>query len=204
MPEMDGLEATALIRSREQGQALRVPIIAMTAHAMKGDEEACRRAGMDGYLSKPVNPQQLHQEIGRVLYRSADGDDPSKTQPPPPPKPALPPSPDVPDRRDRRRQRLQELFRTEAPAMLAEVHAAVEDGDGERLARAAHKMCGAVSYLDAPDVLVATRRLETLGREMKLELARSALAHLDQCVARFEPALAPVCGSATTRGPDAK
>jgi CheY-like chemotaxis protein/HPt (histidine-containing phosphotransfer) domain-containing protein len=197
MPEMDGLEATALIRSREQGQAHRVPVIAMTAHAMKSDEEACLRAGMDGYLSKPVNPQQLQQEIGRVLYRRAEVEQPTKATSPSAAMEEPPMVPIVTDRRDRRRQRLHELFRSEAPQMLAEIRAAVAEGDAERLARAAHKMCGAVSYLDAPELEVAVRRLETLGREVKLDPAPSALRHLEQCVAHFEPALAPACGIAT-------
>jgi len=185
MPEMDGLEATALIRQRERGQGRRVPVIAMTAHALKSDEEACRRAGMDGYLSKPVNPQQLQQEIARVLYRCTEPQLPAAVAPPPAPA-EEPTVPLVPDRRTRRRQRLHELFRSEAPPVLAEIRAAVTERDAERLARAAHKLCGAVSYLDAPELEVAARRLETLGREVKLELAASALAHLEQCVARFE------------------
>jgi len=59
MPEMDGLEATAAIRKKEEHSGNHVAVIALTAHAMKGDEERCLAAGMDGYLSKPIRPQEL-------------------------------------------------------------------------------------------------------------------------------------------------
>jgi len=59
MPLVDGLEATRLIRDREKGTGTHQPIVALTAHAVKGDEERCRAAGMDGYLAKPIRPQEL-------------------------------------------------------------------------------------------------------------------------------------------------
>jgi CheY-like chemotaxis protein len=63
MPEMDGLEATAAIRAKEIPAGRHTPIIAMTAHALKGDRERCLEAGMDGYVTKPIRPQDLYQAV---------------------------------------------------------------------------------------------------------------------------------------------
>jgi CheY-like chemotaxis protein len=67
MPEMDGFECTAILRSKEQVTGARLPIIAMTAHAMKGDEARCLAAGIDAYLSKPIQPDELYHTIERHL-----------------------------------------------------------------------------------------------------------------------------------------
>ena len=67
MPEMDGFEATAIIREQEKSGAKHIPIIAMTAHAMVGDRERCLAAGMDDYVSKPINTRDLFAAIGRLM-----------------------------------------------------------------------------------------------------------------------------------------
>ncbi|HEX9933605.1 MAG TPA: response regulator, partial [bacterium] len=73
MPEMDGFEATRRIRENEKGDDRHVPILAMTAHAMKGDREKCLEAGMDGYVSKPIRAEELYKAID-ALFRHDAGD----------------------------------------------------------------------------------------------------------------------------------
>jgi two-component system, sensor histidine kinase and response regulator len=73
MPEMDGLAATAELRKNEKTTGQRVPIVALTAHAMKGDREKCLDAGMDGYLTKPIRPQELDQVLDQYLARRREG-----------------------------------------------------------------------------------------------------------------------------------
>jgi CheY-like chemotaxis protein len=69
MPEMDGLEATAAIREKEKSNGRHQPVVALTAHAMKGDREKCMAGGMDGYLSKPIRPQELDQLLEIYVAR---------------------------------------------------------------------------------------------------------------------------------------
>lgn len=73
MPEVDGLEATAAIRAREQAAGRHTPIIAFTAHAMKGDQEKCLTAGMDGYLAKPIQAKELYAAIERLRQGAGAG-----------------------------------------------------------------------------------------------------------------------------------
>jgi CheY-like chemotaxis protein len=70
MPEMDGFEATAAIRTRERDSGQRIAIVALTAHAMEGDRQRCLDADMDGYISKPVKAVELFEVIDRVIAAS--------------------------------------------------------------------------------------------------------------------------------------
>ena len=69
MPEIDGIEATIAIREKEKTAGTHVPVIALTAHAMKGDQQRCLEAGMDGYLAKPIRPQELDELLGKYVAR---------------------------------------------------------------------------------------------------------------------------------------
>jgi CheY-like chemotaxis protein len=68
MPEMDGLTATRKIREQENSRGVHLPIVAMTAHAMAGDRELCIDAGMDAYITKPINLQRLEDAIASAIY----------------------------------------------------------------------------------------------------------------------------------------
>jgi CheY-like chemotaxis protein len=72
MPDMDGIEATAAIREKENSSGKHQPVIALTAHAMKGDQERCLDAGMDGYLSKPIRPQELDDILEKYVRRRTE------------------------------------------------------------------------------------------------------------------------------------
>jgi CheY-like chemotaxis protein len=70
MPELNGLEATEIIRKREELNGRRTPIVGVTAHALKGDREKCLEAGMDDYLSKPISPDTLLAKVNEWLSSS--------------------------------------------------------------------------------------------------------------------------------------
>ena len=73
MPELDGFEVAAAVRAREEGTGRRLPLVAVTAHAMQGDRERCLAAGMDGYVTKPIQMDRLAQAIADVLAVSEEG-----------------------------------------------------------------------------------------------------------------------------------
>ncbi|MBA4062532.1 MAG: hypothetical protein C0501_02275 [Isosphaera sp.] len=198
MPVMDGFEAVAVIRAREAGTGRRTPIVAMTAHAMKGDRERCLAAGMDDYLSKPVRRDELVGILARIGGEAA-----AVT---PPPGPVETPPPAGPPAFDRAAAltrlggdeallaELAGLFREEAPRMLAEIRDALSAGDAAGVRRTAHGLKGSAGYVGAPRTVEAARRLELLGESGDLAAAPDALGTLEAEVEQLTAALATVAG----------
>ena len=189
MPEMDGLDATAAIRAWEKAAGTHTPILAMTAHAMKGDRERCLAAGMDGYTSKPIRIGELEQAIAQLVSPS---------------KPAEGPLPEetgedgVIDRAallagvDGNRRLLRELIRlflVDCPRRQAEIKEAVRRGDAEALRIAAHTLKGSVGNFAAKQAFAAAQRLETMGRAGDLDRAGDARMALDSELARLTEGL---------------
>jgi CheY-like chemotaxis protein len=152
MPEMDGLEATRAIRGRSAAvRDPNIPIIAMTAHAMKGDRERCLAAGMDDYLSKPFTPESLSAAVARVISPAADK---AETMPP---AEALPGQGDF-DRGallsilEDDQQTVEDMiaiFTQDAPLHLAGLKEAAEAGDWQAARDLAHKLKGAAGMIQA-------------------------------------------------------
>ena len=158
MPEMGGLEASAAVRAREAGTGAHVPIIAMTAHAMKGDRETCLNAGMDDYLSKPLDAKQflaLVERLGTCGTSEVAGDETSH---------AVTGALLARVAGDRQLAAdICRLFAQEAPAYLARIRAALDAGDCDALRQAAHAYKGAVSNFDVRAVVEAAHELEEMG-----------------------------------------
>jgi CheY-like chemotaxis protein/HPt (histidine-containing phosphotransfer) domain-containing protein len=159
MPEMGGFEATAAIRALEtERSARRLPIIAMTAHAMKGDRERCLEAGMDEYLTKPLDPRQLCALVEQMADGAPSGSAGGELI-------SIPT--EVLARVGGDRELLAEisrLFVDDVPRHLARIQEALGAQDGEALRRAAHGLKGAAANFDADGVVSAARALEEMGR----------------------------------------
>ena len=139
MPELDGYEATAIIRQKEIGT--HVPIIAMTANAMKGDREICLAAGMDGYVAKPVRAQELYQAIEEATEKSTGDTAPNKVIDR---EQALGYAGDAATLGE-----LVAIFREECPKLLNAMRDAIAQSDAEALAMASHTLKGSTGVLAA-------------------------------------------------------
>jgi PAS domain S-box-containing protein len=195
MPEMDGLEATAAIRRHEQDTGRHVPIIALTAHAMEGDRDRCLDAGMDGFVSKPLQGEELFRVIAaHCPPASAEEETPAEE----------PEDPGIVDEATALARvggdlglfkDLVALFHDECPGLMAEMRQAIDQNDAPCLRRAAHTLKGSAATLGAKAASEAALRLEMIGRNGDLANAAEAYQALEQALAQAQPALAEFASS---------
>lgn len=191
MPEMDGFEATAAIRSREAGTGVHTTIIAMTAHALKGDRDRCLDAGMDAYVSKPLRLEDLlgvlegltpvSRETGGSPAGSGVGTFDMAA--------AL-------ERVDGDASLLKELaglFLDEAPQRMAEIRQAITQRDATTLQREAHTLKGSVGNFGARDAFEAARRLENIGLEQHWGQVEETWSVLEEAIGRLNAAFTGLC-----------
>jgi CheY-like chemotaxis protein len=189
MPEMDGFEATREIRARERATGGHVPIVAMTAHAMKGDRERCLDAGMDAYVAKPIRAQEILETMDRVVSEEA-GSRVIVTR----------------EQRDENvidwlgaiahlegdvelLKEIAAMFLEQCPSLVARVREAVAMKDPVQIERAAHTIKGSVGNFAAKAAFEAAQRLEKVGRDGTLDEAEAAKAMLENELERLKPAL---------------
>ena len=185
MPEMDGLDATAAIRELEGSNGNHLPIFAMTAHAMKGDREICLRAGMDGYISKPVR----FSDIEHTLTTLAESPRLNLQQESPP----------MPWSRAEALERLggdEDLFRElcrifleESPRLLEALRQAIRAGSPEVIKRAAHSLKAEVGCLGASRAAKLAREIEDMANAVDLVRLGEAMRPLEQELAALVEAL---------------
>jgi CheY-like chemotaxis protein/HPt (histidine-containing phosphotransfer) domain-containing protein len=201
MPEMGGLEATAAIRQREKEEGGHTPVIALTAHAMKGDRERCLAAGMDGYVAKPIRERELFVALEQVLkthapagVRGALADE----EPPQIPGEGTVVVVDFDRAAALERcgedpgllRELIDMFLSEIPGWMAALDQALRAGDADQVKRMAHTIKGAVGTFGATPAWDASYRVETLGREHALAEAGPAWQEMQAVIERLRKALA--------------
>jgi two-component system, sensor histidine kinase and response regulator len=189
MPVLDGLTATRLLRQRERKRGGHVPVIAMTASAMKGDRERCLAAGMDGYLAKPIRADQFYAAIETFsepapaapkVIAPADGDAVFELEA------ALATTGDsMATLRD-----VAGVFREQAPLLLEQLKAALDADDAAEARRAAHSLKGAAAIFAAAPAVGAAARAEEAARAGDLSAAAETLDQLEWEVRRLVEALA--------------
>jgi len=194
MPEMDGFAATAAIRQLQETNGTRVPILAVTAHAMKGDRERCLAAGMDGYVTKPVHPPTLFAEIDRLTRKHPTAATPGRAQL----------NGTVLDQASLAEvidgdvgflRELTRLFGEETPHLLADMGQAIESGDRDLLQRAAHTLKGSAGNMCGKRAAQVAFLLEEFAAAGDFVQARQAYALLGDEVGKLQQALAAACVS---------
>jgi PAS domain S-box-containing protein len=192
MPVMDGTQAVAAIRAgeAERGGCRRLPVVAMTAHAMKGDKEKYVDSGMDAYLSKPVLLAELAAVIDDIVQKFAitasvagkpaeRATDPVADGKRESASPALL-DPDVMERIFADNEELvkqsMSLYLREAPGLLANIVSAVSGGDNDALTGGAHALKGLTSYYTKGELFALCLRIEHMGRERLLPATKDEVA----------------------------
>jgi CheY-like chemotaxis protein/HPt (histidine-containing phosphotransfer) domain-containing protein len=175
MPVMDGYEATAAIRRLPPGQGATVPIVALTANAMQGDEQRCLDAGMNGFLAKPYTLAMLHEALARWLPANTLPQAPAVPPPGAPSDPAVLPAIDAAVIDALREldesgglglaHELIASFLDGADAAFARVATAVASRDARALGQSAHALKSSTANVGAMRLSACLRELEKLGRE---------------------------------------
>jgi CheY-like chemotaxis protein/HPt (histidine-containing phosphotransfer) domain-containing protein len=207
MPNLDGFETSTRIRQLEQAQSImkRIPIVALTANAMQGDRERCIAAGMDDYLSKPVNSKELQKMLTRYLKPSLVAPislpnskeicySPRIEEPMPMSNNDVISTEVLANMRQEMKNRginwLIDLFLKELPNYLNNLRQAVESSDGEKLYLAAHKFKGSCTNLGAIKMVALCQQLEMFGKNNELQQATQIVnEQLDQESQRLREAL---------------
>lgn len=184
MPRLGGFEATAAIRNLERAEGRRTPIIAMTAHAMKGDRERCLEAGMDAHLSKPLAAAALYEAIDGLVLPQGTTEVFS--------------GPAMLDRFDGDQDLLHEiasLFLDDCAARRVALATAIRERNGPALEAAAHLFRGSISIFGAEPAVAAALRLELMGREDRWDDVQEAAAVFGREVDRLEAVLIEISRS---------
>jgi CheY-like chemotaxis protein len=185
MPDMDGFQATARIREREKSTGGHLPIVATTAHAMKEDRERCLAAGMDAYLSKPIDPEALSAVLSDIAEGSVEAGIERKDAPP-----AETPVLDAEAllaRLGGDRELLSglvKIFLSDSPKQLQTLRKAIEGKTPEALRQAAHALKGSLANFGATAAAAAAQKLETLGRAGTVEGATEVFPILESEIER--------------------
>ncbi len=188
MPEMDGFEAVTAIRTIEARTGSHIPIIALTAHAMKGDRDRCLNSGFDGYLTKPIRVGELFQAIEdfarETLAAASDNRLDSVV-------PAFDQTAALESIGGDRALfgEIAQLFVDDAPRMRAQIRETIHRRDAQALRRAAHSLKGAATHFAAHSIVDAAERLEDLGKSGDFVDADVLLAALERAFDRVLPAL---------------
>jgi PAS domain S-box-containing protein len=176
MPEMDGLEATTAIRAAEAGTGKHIPIVAMTAHAMKGDREKCLSAGMDGYLSKPIRIEELKQAISEAEKARNRRQSPEQNSFRAIGRLELLLDSVMGDRA--LLAEMAELWLRDSANQETQIRSGLHSGDAIMVQRAAHALKGSVGTFQASAAQEAAKQLEISAQNADLVAAREAFERL--------------------------